>query len=106
MQTQPSAMVERVARAIDADTGIWMRTNKGERLPFEIIDRSGEPILLSAWGSLEEAKAACARTDLLRRAEAAIAAMREPTEAMIYIGEGVEFRGEIWREMIDAALGA
>jgi hypothetical protein len=39
-------------------------------------------------------------------ARVAIGAMREPTEAMISLGDGVEFRGEIWREMIDEALGA
>lgn len=41
----------------------------------------------------------------IRCARAALKALREPTAAMIDAGNKYDFAAEVWREMVDAALG-
>jgi hypothetical protein len=85
MQTQPSEMIERVAAAIYGVAPI------GER-PWEDAP-------------------ATTRFDCVLRARVAIAAMREPTEAMREaarngLADTEDWAGDLWRAMIDEALGA
>lgn len=69
-------MVERVARAISADTHVWSRVDKTQALPFQVIDREGEPTVLSSWATEAEQAIAWRKEDGNRRARAAIEAMR------------------------------
>lgn len=93
-------MVERVARAISAD-----------------MERGFPPRVQSSWETLSDQ----ARETMMLRARAAIAAMREPTEAVLNAGadhmhEAIDYSMEpgegidgyyvtpVWQAMIDQAL--
>ena len=60
-------------------------------------DNRGEPI---SWTELTD----YAKVPDRRRAIAAIAAMREPTEAMWKVQDNVSYLRDMWPAMIDAAL--
>jgi hypothetical protein len=75
-------MIERVMVAINSETGVGLRVNKSHPLPYEVIDRTGEPQVMSRWGSLAEADAECEFQRGYRRARAAIEALREPNGPM------------------------
>jgi hypothetical protein len=68
-----------------------------ERVARALFDESCLDI---SYDSLHEAE----REYWSRLATAAIAVMREPTEAMVRAGDRAECRDDIWPEMIDAAL--
>jgi hypothetical protein len=92
MQTQPSEMIERVARAL------WVQhTGRG--------DWWDDP----SYAALTEET----RNGYRGFARAAIAAMREPSQAMIEAGGKVVLHigdhrssADVWRAMIDEVMGA
>lgn len=112
-------ILERVAAALGQPVAITIRMNKASVLPFEVVDTSGEPVVLSAWLEHDVAAEEAQHMALLARARNAIMAMREPTIEMLdagnhatafwmSVGKGMEAQrnkyAARWRAMIDAAL--
>ncbi len=82
-----AAMVERVARAIANRRGA----------------RRGAPEVSNVLVLLKVVSGGKLYDEVMDDARAAIAAMREPTEAMLNVADHISAE-EIWRAMVDAAL--
>lgn len=120
-----SEMIERVSDAIEAVPSLWVRDNRWGKRGYEVGYVEGDVIsdesivILGSFPTSEEASAFAAHWTRLKRASAAIEAMREPTEAMAdagYCASAEAIRSnmlgevprsppvEAWRAMIDVAL--
>lgn len=106
-----SDILQRVADALGQQVAITIRHNKFSSLPFEVVDTTAEPRVLSAWLDHDVAAEEAQHIALLMRARNAVMAMREPTERMMVAAYAQSpYRGgavtpvEAWRAMVDAAL--
>ncbi len=97
-------MVERVARALMLVTAKPPASTGGPEVPVLSLDPDYDDLPWNAeQGTLDDE---ITQEAVLRLAQAAIKAMREPTAAMLDAGPGEPYMdADVWAKMIDAANG-